>query len=285
MAWLNKQVKGSEFNNTHVNVLVVKNAQSTLLRAQTRLLFCRCWPENDHYTCGSIDSGLAVCFWKWKTLSLLSHPPAPPPLRSAAEDRGQIRSGNFCKIDTQKVGQRVRPHSLLYFMHNTWGKRPCHDAARRLFSAAPALSYPEQKCVQTQLYVVVYVFFNRAITWPFNLWIRSSPLTCDKSVCECVRVRVCACVCRLVRGWCGQKQTSGTEVKGDLVSLAGWGSSLQLHTDGRGAVWLLVSGVIYLVSCASLWPINDQQKWRMSHLISWLCRNLQLTVVVLWTFV
>lgn len=103
------------------------------------------------------------------------------------------------------------------------------------------------------------------------------------SVCTCVCVR--ACMCRLVRGWCGQKQTSGTEVKGDLVSLAGWGSSLQLHTDGRGAVWLLVSGVIYLVSCASLWPINDQQKWRMSHLISWLCRNLQLTVVVLWTFV
>lgn len=61
------------------------------------------------------------------------HPPAPPPLRSAAVDRGTDSQRNFCR--GQREGRSARPATLSVLMHTSGGKRPCHDAGRRLLSA------------------------------------------------------------------------------------------------------------------------------------------------------
>ena len=89
------------------------------------------------------------CLWKWKKLSLLSHPPAPPPLLSSALLSSLLLSAPLrCggqRTDTAetsargrgKVGERVRLHRPLFHARpwRTW----CWQEAVLLLSARSLL--------------------------------------------------------------------------------------------------------------------------------------------------
>lgn len=182
-----------------------------------------------------------VPFWKWKELSLLSHPPAPPPLRLLRRTEDRITAESSARGHGE--GKSASSATLYVFMQKSGGKRSWHDAVRRLLWTLIRKFLQKYFCILWMLLLfsllVVSLWYQRVMIWTsmdlmlsmylysippkIYVWIGSSPqelvvmagissLADDKAV----SVRVCACVCR----------HQVHKVKSGLDSFTGWGSNM-----------------------------------------------------------